>query len=1527
MSAPDTRGSGAWQTVKFSEKVVNQTFPNASDRLIALRKKLCELKEHLEKKENAARYIREFLIFNESDAPTGDMEKLLREIGTDVKATKVQVGAVEKEITSLSINFDRLATRVETTEHKLGVTPSAETMLLPTYKVRPLVDKRSPESVAALGQEAGASSTPVAVSGDEEKSEERPPLVFYKGGLDGESMPTPHLDDLTAFLKKNEGLQKRLRGLGQEQPKKVGGVKPTKEQEAEYKRREDLLLNKLSETNTNMVKMLEQGRGGEGRVNRLIKQKFREISRDQGYPVNPRTRRVHDVVDGDTLCDINLNWHLNTKNKEIFEKHLRERDLSAWSEDGDRARALLVTYHVHKITLGDFTMPEWREYDTMYGLDARPVYLPILVENHLEAKAGLTLGQIKKLGIIEITPQLSGFSARFPHTLVLTVLNAELAEELVNKHRDTIRITTTKERKKAFYRLQYYLPDETQDRVKRLEARQEQLRKSNEFKGLKRTNFSYTWDTERMDLQMDMSVDDGPWTKVDTSSTRSPLISTRNEWRGKIDNLRMSNHHLRMLMQFRYSATGRTATGKRKQLQPLTDEQFAAASISAERAEEIRRKKVETEKAETAAKAGASGGPPLTPSFLSYRPTSPGVTPGKHGRDSDDEADVESQQVQQKTKTDGVIKPPSLLAPPGAFSFIGKPPGKSNSENLVTNSRFSILRASESSDDDDFEDAAEFVQARSEEVSLPSKPSTSKGRSPSIFDSNFETYDLVNVNVPIDNSVNRNSETTQSMSRSSSNGTAPELPQSRGTGEHVLFENVDKLCEDPCKSRASVSVNVDVGVSDEVSKVNTVNNSVIIVSDKSVSSVMVTGRDDETKSDITVPSQAVTAQGTPSDRGEPSKTLQNPVRDRTMVSPLRANHEVPKLKLQFDRDATGKSIVFITMNKTMMSTWLQFWSSIEVGDVFECEHHFIELKAVKNHKTELHLGIKMKTKTKGNNSQVTVFKLSSTELRMESKKGYLDASSMLGKVLKPMLWSPFESLSDNQQCTLDIIREEGDRKCRVCAGEQVDLYRCSCCHQYVHKKCLEKATCKGLCRGLQVTLNCDNRKDLVVDNLDSSVFYRRILEAMKRGCVGVSKAELVRRNEGVIEALIEANRRPEEEAPDPVVVNRTKRLESIANENVAAEEARCLVKGDTSKTWAVGKSLAVKGKANEKTKEKPLSVTEILAKTSANFTPEVSANKEVCELIRLNLNRDVCTDAADPAGSWLRAVSTASIRDGDLDLPSAVNHLRDTLISNIPHLGETGRWVDAYFGGDHSRYVKYVRDNISPSELSEKGMMICAATAKVLRREIILYVAEDLSDPRRLPAGPEASQDPLKILFCEGRFWAMVPVNLEILGEVRGMEEQQSQASGKYKHHKKKGPTLAVKPRPVTKSKKDELRRRDEKAKSEREVRVDALQAIIDSLKCDTGELRDKMRNMESREKTQNQYIASLERKFVHLCPDCKKKDVSDTAFTPEERYSISRILELLERQEERHATVAGNRMNAPASAPVTGTQAECDSL
>ena len=1479
---------------------------NSQEKISDIKRQLQVLRQDFEKKKDGIRYLIEHHDSNLKGTSSGlTSDAKLDIVVAGIRDTGIKLDKLDKEVGSLSINFDRLTTRVQNTEFQLGVTPSSDTTPVPTCRPR-LLDRRHPDSVRQLElqlQKASAgspappaparhnviSSAAEAVLGEkqkeaEQKADKRPPLVYYKGGLDGVTMPAPHLDDLSEFLKNEEDLRKKLKGLGVEQPKKVGGHKPTQEEEDEYRERENQLLIKLSETNTNMVKMLEMGKGGEGRMNRIIKQKFREISKEHGYPINPRTRRVQDLVDGDHLSDLHLNWHLNTKLKETFERLLVEKEeefVAFRDEDGAMAKALLVNYHTHKIIVGDFTMAEWREYDAAYGIEARPVYLPTMVTNHLEAN-GMTLGEIKELGIIEITPLLSSFSARYPHQLVLTVLSNEVARKMVDKHRETIKTTTNKERKQLFYKCQFYLPDETTDRVKRLEARQDQLRKSNEYRGYKRTNFSYVWDTENMDLQMEMTVDGSEWAAVDTSSTKSPLISTKNEWRGKLENMRMSNHHLRMLMQFRYSVTGRTSTGKKRQLKPLTDEQFEAASITAEVREKIKARRPSTT-------TGNPGDRTPLPSFIKS-PTL-GVTPGKRtADDGDTDMLAGASTVKQKQKTNT-----SLI--PGATNFqFGKPPGKENVENSETNT--SALRVSESSDDDDdFEDATDIIKVSEPRIQVPSE------RAPSIFNDK----NIVKI-------CNFNNVDAIKLADCNDRPYEPEHPRidravNPGTsGSDVDFKSVDYV--------ETVDV-IGVGVSNVIDHVDSSK-----LDEDVINTVRIVDKDSEMNKakSVTViegqhriPSRATEFANsevvTSPVRGEPSK-LRAPPRPGTRLSPLKSNHDLPKVNLRWEKEASGKSIVSLSMNATLGRVWIQFWSDIKAGDLYEFDKYFVELFSIKKDLSEMTLRVKMKSRQDGNFTQVTVQRLSATELRLESKKGHIDASSIFGKILVPMLWQPFEVLNSDQDYSLEIIREEGDRKCRVCRGEWVDLYTCSSCNQYAHTKCLEKGSCKGICKNIQVTLFCHNRSKLEKDHLDQSVLYRSIAEIMRRSSVSVTKAALIKRNEETLNKLVTSNKNPGLEPIEPVVKTRIKRLESIANESIAAEEARFHVSGDKSKKWAVGKSVQ-KGEKSKPGQKNPVTIADLMKKPTTTFVPEITINQDLKEIIRLNLKMEVCTDKAESKGSWIRAVTTASLRDGDLGLPSAVNQLRDNLVSNIPHLGDTGTWVDSYFGGDHARYVKYVRENISPPDLDDKGLMMCAATAKVINRRIFIFQDDDLSDPKLLPAGPGPAKEPLRILFSDHRFWAMVPAELEILGEINGMEEP-SQAAGKYQQHRKKGPTLTVKTRPVTKGKKDELRRRNEKAKSDLEIKLDAIQAVNDSLKCDAGELRDKMRNMEAREKTQNQYIASIERRFVNLCEECKKRDCQETAFTPTERYSISRILDLLERQEERMTSGAGT-----SSAPV----------
>ena len=201
--------------------------------------------------------------------------------------------------------------------------------------------------------------------------------------------------------------------------------------------------------------------------------------------------------------------------------------------------------------------------------------------------------------------------------------------------------------------------------------------------------------------------------------------------------------------------------------------------------------------------------------------------------------------------------------------------------------------------------------------------------------------------------------------------------------------------------------------------------------------------------------------------------------------------------------------------------------------------------------------------------------------------------------------------------------------------------------------------------------------------------------------------------------------------------------------------------------------------------------------------------------------------------------------------------------------------------------------------------------------EIQIYTPGTLGSPIRLNSGGANSDggQPIRILFDENRFWAMVTRPPEVLGEETGMGVPSQTSEGKYKlHQKKKGPTRPMKPKgPSTRATRDELRRREEKAKSEYETRIEAMEVTMDSIKADAGEKRDKIRNMEAYGKCQNQYIAALEKRFVNLCDSCKKRDCGDTAFTPQEKFTLQRILELLEKQEMRHSGAAGEEAKAPA--------------
>ena len=92
--------------------------------------------------------------------------------------------------------------------------------------------------------------------------------------------------------------------------------------------------------------------------------------------------------------------------------------------------------------------------------------------------------------------------------------------------------------------------------------------------------------------------------------------------------------------------------------------------------------------------------------------------------------------------------------------------------------------------------------------------------------------------------------------------------------------------------------------------------------------------------------------------------------------------------------------------------------------------------------------------------------------------------------------------------------------------------------------------------------------------------------------------------------------------------------------------------------------------------------------------------------------------------------------------------------------------------------------------------------------------------------------------------------------------------------------------------------RREEKAKTEKDMKIDAMNETMDVLRADCASLKDKLRQMENLTKAQRKYMMSLEIRFSDLCPSCKSK-TPETAFTSCERASIMNIVKMLEDQQK----------------------------
>ena len=101
-------------------------------------------------------------------------------------------------------------------------------------------------------------------------------------------------------------------------------------------------------------------------------------------------------------------------------------------------------------------------------------------------------------------------------------------------------------------------------------------------------------------------------------------------------------------------------------------------------------------------------------------------------------------------------------------------------------------------------------------------------------------------------------------------------------------------------------------------------------------------------------------------------------------------------------------------------------------------------------------------------------------------------------------------------------------------------------------------------------------------------------------------------------------------------------------------------------------------------------------------------------------------------------------------------------------------------------------------------------------------------------------------------------------------------------------------------------------------MKVDALQAVIDSLKADGGELKDKLRSEKNLSQTREKYMANLELRFSDLCDECKAK-TPGTAFSTQENYALTKITKLLEEQSREMSALKSKLENGALGAPGAG--------
>ena len=153
---------------------------------------------------------------------------------------------------------------------------------------------------------------------------------------------------------------------------------------------------------------------------------------------------------------------------------------------------------------------------------------------------------------------------------------------------------------------------------------------------------------------------------------------------------------------------------------------------------------------------------------------------------------------------------------------------------------------------------------------------------------------------------------------------------------------------------------------------------------------------------------------------------------------------------------------------------------------------------------------------------------------------------------------------------------------------------------------------------------------------------------------------------------------------------------------------------------------------------------------------------------------------------------------------------------------------------------------------------------------------------------------PEYVLIHDGeKFYCLLPREEDWEDSLEGCIASQDEG-GKYKNKRNK--KKQQKPNPAAK---DEGRRRDIKTESEEAIKLRALQATYDSLRASVGASEDKVRNMQERETAVRKYAKQLESRLSRVCKKCKE-NTADSAFTPQERFTLTSMEDAIERLDKR---------------------------